>query len=118
MKLQLQVTKEEFYKKYYQAINGVLKLTSKELIILDNLSYRKFLGQSNKELFSSKNRTIISNELGISKFNFNNYIKSMTDRKILIRTNKQLSINPAIYQDITNLQSVDFKFIFNIYANR
>ena len=118
MKLQLQVTKEDFYKKYYQAINGILKLTNKELLILDNLSYRKSLGQSNKELFSSKNRTAVSTELGISKFNFNNYIKSMTDRKILIRTNKQLSINPAIYQDITNLQSVDFKFIFNIYANR
>lgn len=118
MKLTLQVNKEEFYRKYYQAINGILKLTNKEISILENLSYRKFLGQSDKDLFSSKNRTIISNELGISKFNFNNYIKSMTDRKILTRTNKQLSINPAIYQDITDLLTVDFKFTFNIYANK
>lgn len=118
MKLQLQVTKEEFYKKYYQAINGVLKLTNKELLILETLSYRKFLGQSDKELFSSKNRTVITKELGISRFNFNNYIKSLSDRKILIKSNKQLSINSAIYQDITNLDTLDFKFTFNFYANR
>ena len=42
----------------------------------------------------------------------------MTDRKILIRVNKQLSINPGIYQDITNLDTLDFKFTFKFYANR
>lgn len=119
MKLTLQVTKEEFYRKYYQAINGILKLTNKELSILENLSYRKFLGQTDKELFSPKNRSAITAELGISKFNFNNYIKAMADRKILIRVNKQLSINPGIYQDIsTNLDTLDFKFTFKFYANR
>ena len=118
MKLQLQVTKEEFYKKYYQAINGVLKLTSKELIILDNLSYKKFLGMSDKDLFNTKTRLTIGSELNMSRFNFNNYIKSMTERGILIRINKQLSINPAIYKDITNILSIDFTFTFNIYENK
>ena len=54
----------------------------------------------------------------MSRFNFNNYIKSMTDRGILIRINKQLSINPAIYKDITNILSIDFTFTFNIYENK
>lgn len=117
MKLALQISKDQFYRKYYQAINGILKLTNKELLILVNLSNRKYAGLSDKELFSSKNRTSIAEELSISKFNFNNYIKAMTDRKILIRINKQLSINPGIYQDITNLDTLDFKFTFNFYES-
>lgn len=117
MKLNLQVSKEEFYRKYYQAINGILKLTSKELDILENLSYRKYLGMTDKDLFNSKTRTTIGSELSMSRFNFNNYIKAMADRGILIRSNKQLSINPAIYRDITNLLSIDFTFTFNIHED-
>lgn len=115
MKLQLQVSNKDFYNKYYQAINGILKLTAKELAILSLLSINKSkLGITDKELFSSKNRTIMSQSLGISKFNFNNYIKSMKDRGILLKTNKVMSINPAIYKDISSINSLDFLFTFNI----
>lgn len=117
MKLNLRVSKEEFYRKYYQAINGVLKLTSKELSILENLSYRKYLGMTDKDLFHSKTRAQVGEELNMSRFNFNNYIKAMVDRGILVRTNKQLSINPKIYRDITDLLQVDFTFTFNIYES-
>lgn len=117
MKLNLQVSRDKFYSKYYQAINGILKLTSKELAILENLSYRKFLGMTDKELFNSKTRSTVGSELSMSRFNFNNYIKAMADRGILVRSNKQLSINPAIYRDITDLLSVDFTFTFNIHES-
>ena len=93
------------------------KLTNKELLILQNLSYRKYLGISNKELFNRQTRSSIQSELGMSRFNFNNYIKSMVDRSILIRSNKQLSINPAIYKDITNINKLDFTFTFNIHES-
>lgn len=114
MKVQIQTSNEDFYKKYYQALNGILKLTNKEFLILERLSYRKSQGLEDKELFSSKIRTEIAQELNMSKFNFNNYIKTLTDRKILVRTNKQLAINPSIYKNITDLPHVDLNIRFNI----
>lgn len=115
MKLQLQVSKQDFYIKYYQAINGILKLTSKELVILTILSNRKLTGITDKELFSSKSRKEMCEALQISKFNFNNYIKSMADRGILTRTGRDLAINPAIFKDISSLEPINFTFTFNIY---
>lgn len=116
MKLQLQVSKQDFYSKYYQAINGILKLTSKELVILTVLSNKKLTGITDKELFSSKSRKEMCDALAISKFNFNNYIKSMADRGILSRKGRDLAINPAIYKDITGLDNINFTFTFNIHG--
>ena len=116
MKLQLQVNKEDFYNKYYQTINGILKLTGKELAILVLLSNSKLqLGITDKELFSSKSRKLMAETLGISKFNLNNYIKSMKDRGIIIKQEKSLAINPAVYKDITSTNTIDLIFSFNIY---
>ena len=118
MKLQLQVSKQDFYRKYYQAINGILKLTNKELVILTALSNKKYkLNLNDKDLFSSTSRSEVSQILGISKFNFNNYIKSMRDRSILLKSNNITSINPSIYKDITSTDSLDFKFTFNIHES-
>lgn len=118
MKLQLQVSKQDFYQKYYQAINGILKLTNKELAILTLLSNSKFqLGTTDKELFSSRSRSQLSQILGISKFNFNNYIKSMKDRNILVKANNTISINPAIYKDINSIDFLDFTFTFKFYES-
>jgi len=114
MKLQLQVSKENFYSKYYQTINGILKLTNKELAILVLLSNSKQLGTTDKELFSSNSRKLIAETLSISKFNLNNYIKSMKDRGIIIKQEKSLAINPAVYKDISNTNLIDLIFTFNI----
>ena len=115
MKLQLQVSNKDFYTKYYQAINGILKLTSKELAILTALSNSKSqLGITDKELFSSSQRKLLAELLGISRFNLNNYIKSMKDRGILVKANKVMAINPSIYKDINSIDSLDFLFTFNI----
>lgn len=118
MKLNLQVSKENFYSKYYQAINGILKLTGKELIILTLLSNKKLSGMTDKELFSSASRKLMCETLDMTKFNFNNYIKAMADRGILSRQGRKLSINPAIYKDITNVDTLDFTFTFTIYESK
>lgn len=115
MKLTLLTNKNDFYKKYYQAINGILKLTNKELSILETLSTLKAKGYTDKELFSSKTRSKIANDLGMSKFNFNNYIKTMADRNILIRNGRKLSINNSIYVDISNSSSIEFLIKLNIH---
>lgn len=118
MKLNLQVSKEDFYNKYYQSLNGILKLSGKELIILSAFSNRKIkLNLSDKEAFGAKSRAAICEQLEITKFNLNNYIKFMRDRGILVKKDRVTYINPAIYKDINNVQSVDLTITFNIHDN-
>lgn len=121
MKLTLNTNKRDFYNKYYQTINGILNLSKKELGILTELSLLKASlskdldeDQQNSILFSAASRKIIYNNLKISKFNLNNYIKALKDRGIFIVDDRPMRINPRIYVDINDLNFVEVTFKFNI----
>lgn len=111
MELVRKVNKKEFYKSFYTALNGVLRLTKVELNILSELSYYYSKGETNiKDI-----RRDIADLLGMSSFNFNNYLSMLKDKKMISITNGDLIINPSIYIDISNKKEYNLNFKFQIY---
>ena len=87
MILTKEVTKQNFYKTYYKAINGILELTNKQMEVLAEFSYiRDSLPdtftdtQKDEYTFSTSTRNIICEKLGITIFNLNNLIKELKEK--------------------------------------
>lgn len=122
MKLQISTTKQEFYKKYYQLLNGIFKLTKTELEVLAELSYTRSILSSNissedvdKLLFNSKNRKLVTTNLGMSKFQFNNYLQHLKKRGFITSPSKgELCLHPKVYIDVNNIDELDLQIKFNI----
>ena len=122
MILTKEVTKQNFYKTYYKAINGILELTNKQMEVLAEFSYiRDSLPdtftdtQKDEYTFSTSTRNIICEKLGITIFNLNNLIKELKEKGFLIsEAKKKYKINPYLFTRIKNKEQVEFKFIFNI----
>lgn len=98
MKLKRVVTRDNFYKEYYTALNGVLKLSKLELEILAQLSIYKNKGE---DILNKAIRKEIASKLSITTFNLNNYIGILKDKKmILLSKNNIADINPSVYREI------------------
>ena len=121
MTLTKNLERNTFYLNFYRALNSVLNLSKKELLILShfatmrsNLPKELTSIQSDAMTFSAANRKIVAETLGISIFNLNNYIKALKDKKILVLNDKgKISIYHSIYVDIDNTKfpySLEFKF--------
>lgn len=114
------IERKDFYINFYKSLNFVLNLSNKELAILSqfatmraNLPRDLSPTQSDAMTFSSVNRKIISQSLGISIFNLNNYIKSLKTKGLLVVVERKLSINPRIWVDLNELESTysnEYKF--------
>lgn len=115
------IERKDFYINFYRSLNFVLNLSNKELAILShfatmraNLPRELTSSQADAMTFSSVNRKIVAQSLGISIFNLNNYIKSLKTKGLLISTGKRvLSINPRIFVDINTLEATysnEYKF--------
>ena len=107
MELVRKVKREDFYKAYYTALNGVLKLTKVELNVLSELS--KLYSEGNTLI--KQNRRNIANKLEMSIFNFNNYLSILKDKKMISINNSDFKINPNIYiRDDKSEYKLNFKF--------
>lgn len=103
------IDQKDFYINFFRSINFILNLSKKELAILAffanslaSLSKELTLNQQEAMAFSSANRKIIAEALGISIYNLNNYIKGLTDKGIFIKrvTNdntRGLMLHPNLY---------------------
>lgn len=101
------INKDDFYKAYYTALNGVLKLTKVELNVLSELSKLYSEGQS----LIKQNRKQIANKLDMSVYNFNNYLSILKDKNIITMVNSDFKINPNIYiRDDKSEYELNFKF--------
>ena len=122
MILTKEVNKQNFYKTYYKAINGILNLTNKQMEVLAEFSYiRDSLpdtftdSQKDDYTFSTSTRGIICEKLGITIFNLNNLIKELKEKGFLIsESKKKYKINPFLFTPIKDNKQIEFKFIFNI----
>lgn len=113
------VARESFYRVYLSILNGILKLTDKEIEILaefmaikeiDDAS-KKFISEKerNELLFSGGNRKLIRTKIGTSPHNLNNYIKTLKEKGALIEKDGTLAINPKIYiPSVQNKNSIVF----------
>lgn len=120
------IERKDFYTNYYKSLNFILNLSKKELAILSYFSStmaslpRDYsLNQAAAMTFSSANRKIIADSLGISIYNLNNYIKSLTDKNIFTKreTNdgtRGIMINPKLWVDSRDVDTYSNEFKFNI----
>jgi len=120
------IERKDFYKNFFRSLNFILNLSNKELAILSQFaSMRANLPrdlnptQLDAMTFSSVNRKIIAESLGISIFNLNNYIKALKTKGIIITKDKHLSINSSIFIDVNTIENTySNEFKFNIHDNK
>lgn len=121
MILNKKVTRDNYYKTYYSALNGILNLTNKQIDVLSEFSIIKnnlpdTFTEEQKDIytFSSSTRLIICEKLGITIYNLNNIIKDLKDKGfILTKNNKDYKINPFLFKKIEEESEVIFKFILS-----
>lgn len=86
-KLVKQVSTEELIPEFLRALNGILKLTDRELelmtvLIKMDMEYKEE-PDTNKNVANRQNRKFITTNLKISKDNLSRYIKSFKERGLL-----------------------------------
>lgn len=109
------IERKDFYINFYKSLNFVLNLSNKELAILSLFATMQANSPRESITFSSTNRKIVSQSLGISIFNLNNYIKSLKVKGLLISIDRKLSISPKIWIDINTIESnYSNEYKFNI----
>lgn len=108
------IKREDFYINFYKSLNFVLNLSNKELAILSQFASMQ-ANLPRETSFTSSNRKLVSQSLGISIFNLNNYIKSLKTKGLIVTIDKRLRINPTIWIDINTLESnYSNEYKFNI----
>lgn len=121
MILNKQVSKEDFYKSYYTALNGILNLSNKQLdvlsefsIIRNNLPDNFTDEQKDEYTFSSTSRNVICEKLGISIYNLNNYIKGLKEKGMIVSKNGDYTLNRMIFIPVQEGSNSEIIFRFNI----
>lgn len=114
--------KSQIYKAYFVIINGLLKLTPKELDIVSKLYYYTYeISKSVKDeklqgvlLFSTEYKKKIADELSIDNLLLNNYISSLKKKGvILVEDNTEIKwVNPRFTVDLSK-DSVQIVFNLN-----
>lgn len=101
-KLVKTVSNDQLIPEFLRALNGILRLTDRELelmaaLIKLDMSYVKN-PNSNKNVANRQNRKYIIENLGITKDNLSRYIKSFKEKGILIAgpAEDELSVNKAL----------------------
>lgn len=113
------INKEDFYPVYLKTLNGQLALTNRELEVLVELCklQAQYMNkeysdeQLSKLVFSSSNRKSISTQLSISPYNFNNIIKTLKAKYVILPTDsKGYKINKSLFvPDSEEDYSITFK---------
>lgn len=95
MVINLKTSTRGVYKQYLQILNGLLGFTNKELEVL---SFLILFDEENKDskLLTPNNRRRFAQELGMSIHNFNNYVKTLKDKKALDDNKVSPRLKPEI----------------------
>ena len=109
----IKTKKDELFVKYLMVINGTLKLSEKEIIILaEFMKYNEEYKNDPEIVFSAPIRKKIQATLKISPANLNNYIQYLKNKQMILEKGDALSINKNIIpQVINNSCSTNFVFI-------
>lgn len=107
-KLVKTVSNGNLISEFLHTLNGILKLTDRELELMATLIYLDINYEkepnSNKNVANTKNRRYIIDNLGITKDNLSRYIKSFKQKGILLvgPAEDELRVNPALIPIIIN----------------
>jgi hypothetical protein len=90
MKHTIPVKEDKYFETMLHVLSGMVKMTDFEIEILVNMFSNEI------KVLDSDTRTKIRIDLDKSEFNFNNYIRKMKGKNILVSTKDGLIINPSI----------------------
>lgn len=118
MILQKTISKENFYNTYFSLLNPIFNLTKLEIDILSEFLklYKELNGvkDADKMIFSSTSRQLICERLDISKYNLNNYIKSLKKKNMIV----DLGDGKYMFNPYLNIDPQDgFEITFKIKIN-
>jgi SOS-response transcriptional repressor LexA len=122
VKFQIQTTKENFFTDYFNAVNGSIGLSNKEIVVLAalveqyNIIRKKTDNEDiiNELLFSSRHRTLAREKVDISDLNFNNYISALKRKGVILEEeNKFRKINPMLVPIVDIEQENGLDLVFN-----
>lgn len=96
MEYPITLTKDKYLKAAVSLINCIssLNLTDFELDIVTMMLKHKAYKLNNNT------RTILRETLGKDRFNLNNYLKRLKDKKVLLKGDKEFMLNPGIIEAI------------------
>jgi len=104
------VPQEKYYETMLHVLSGMVKMTDLEIKILVNMF------TNNIKVLDSDTRHSVRLALDKSEFNFNNYVRKMKGKNILIDTSYGLGINPSIVNAITD-KTITINFNVNQNSN-
>lgn len=102
------VTKKDLIKEFLVALNGILKLTDREIDVLSimvelTITYSNIPDIAN-DIVSTDNRKYIIHNTNVTKDNLSRYIKSFKEKGILFKDNMRniWNVNTALIPEIIN----------------
>lgn len=106
MEYKIAVDSKSYCKAILMIYNFKLRLSDLELDIVSVLLRSKL------KMVNTNSREIIIKELNIDKYTLNNYIKRIKDKGIFSKVNKDLIVDPNLFEIIKH-PKVSFEFIVN-----
>jgi len=104
MEYKIKVNKDNIYKGILTLFNFTFKLSELEIDLISVMLQNKI------STIDTTSREILRKVMNKSKFDINNYIKRLKEKKIILQDDKKLYINPSIIT-ICGINEVTFKFI-------
>lgn len=107
MQLEIQTSKKSFTRHYLELLNGILKLTPREL---DSLLL--FLDYDQDVACSMQARKHVASAMNFKSVSvLNNYVKSLKDKKVIYKDSRGVYRYNDIVKPNGNLESLTFKFV-------
>lgn len=102
MTFNIPVNEENVYYRYLAAINGMLSLSNKEMLVLSEfLKYHVEYGDPEVAI-TAVTRKRVQDKFSMSAYNVNNVITSLKKKNALVKQDKNLVIMPSIVPKLVN----------------
>lgn len=125
IKFEVSTTRDDFFKDYFNIINGTIGLSNKEIVVLAalveqyNIIREKTSNEDiiNELLFSSRYRTLARERTNLEDLNFNNYVSALKRKGVILEEeNNFRKLNPMLIPvvDLNNQNGVTVSFTLKI----
>ena len=109
--LKLNTRRENFYYDYFQILNGILRLSNKELLILSYVAY--YRNTNTYPYLFPYLRKQLAGDTGISIASVDNHINRLEHKGYMVRDNTGLKISDKIYIAPDSKLNLTFEIAIN-----
>lgn len=102
MTFNIPVNEENVYYRYLAAINGMLNLSSKEMLVLSEFLKYHVEYKDPEVAITTVTRKRVQDKFDMSAYNVNNVITSLKKKNALVKQDKSLIITPTIIPKLVN----------------